>query len=405
MNVNMKFFDYKFIILLALTLIIYFIYREVDSLNERITKLENNMKQEETKQIKNEVSHQVLHEVSQEVPIEIPVLNQTISLPEYNSKIILSKDSFAPKNISIDLLPTNNNTLYSVVSSDSESESDYEDEDETTYSTSHASKHLAIYSNDNEQTEDTHHSLLESVKLNNKLESFDFNYNDIIKEDLSENIDLNCNSESSEHVELTIVNNNTIESDSESSEINLESTSSEVKLESESSEVKLESESSKVKLDSESSEVKLESESSKVKLESESSKVKLESESSESGKKVLKVKLESESPEVKLESESPEVKLESESSESVKKVLEVKLESESSESVKKVLEASESPKNKIIEESESSSSDINIVVKTTSSDTKRKYDRMKLQELQNVAQTMEINLVKKSLLYIIHRVH
>ncbi len=356
----MKFFDYKFIILLALTLIIYFIYREVDSLNERLTKLENNMKKEETGQI------------SHEVPIEAPVLNHTInpeikfaeSLPVYNSNIILSKDSFAPKNISIDLLPTNNNTLYSVVSSDSESDSESEYEDETTYSTSHTSKHLAIYSNDNEQTEDTHHSLLESIKLNNKQESFDFNYN--IKEnntvELSENIELNCTSESSEHVELTIVNNNTIESESESSEINLES---------ESSEVKLESESLKLKLESESSEVKLESESLKLKLESESSEVKLESESSE-------VKLESESSEVKLESESSEVKLE------VEQVKKGSQSPEISESVKKIIEASES-----------SSSDINIVVKTSSSDTKRKYDRMKLQELQNVAQTMEINLVKK----------
>lgn len=347
MNINMKFFDYKFIILLALTLIIYFIYREVDSLNERITKLENSLKQEETKQIKHEVPQEVHHVVSQDVDVQVQTIYPEITsiepLPEYNSNIILSKDSFAPKNISIDLLPTNNNTLYSVVSSDSESDSDYEDEDETTYSTSHASKHLAIYSNDNEQTEDTHHSLLESVKLNNKLESFDFNYNDIIKEDLSENIDLNCNSESSEHVELTIVNNKTIESDSESSEVEIKH----VNINSESSEV----EAKQDNLDSSSSEVEVKQD----KLESSSSVVEAKQDNIDS----------------------------------------VISDVERSESVKKVLEPSESPKNNVIEESESSSSDINIVVKTSGNDSKRKYDRMKLQELQNVAQTMEINLVKK----------
>ena len=36
----MKFFDYKFLFLLGLTLSIYFIYREVEYLREKIDKLE-----------------------------------------------------------------------------------------------------------------------------------------------------------------------------------------------------------------------------------------------------------------------------------------------------------------------------------------------------------------------------
>ena len=38
----MKFFDYKFILVLALSMVVYFIYREVEQINKRLTKLEHN---------------------------------------------------------------------------------------------------------------------------------------------------------------------------------------------------------------------------------------------------------------------------------------------------------------------------------------------------------------------------
>ena len=59
MNSNMKLFDYKFLILLALTLVVYFIHKEVEKLRARIVKLESNCKPI----IKLE---QVLEEVNQE---------------------------------------------------------------------------------------------------------------------------------------------------------------------------------------------------------------------------------------------------------------------------------------------------------------------------------------------------
>ena len=37
----MKFFDYKFIILLGLSVVVYFLYREIEQLNKRINTLEN----------------------------------------------------------------------------------------------------------------------------------------------------------------------------------------------------------------------------------------------------------------------------------------------------------------------------------------------------------------------------
>jgi hypothetical protein len=38
----MKFFDYKFIILLGLTVAIYFIYREMNHLHSKVQELEDN---------------------------------------------------------------------------------------------------------------------------------------------------------------------------------------------------------------------------------------------------------------------------------------------------------------------------------------------------------------------------
>ena len=40
----MKFFDYKFLILLGLTLVVYFIYREVEYLRSKVDKLEIELK-------------------------------------------------------------------------------------------------------------------------------------------------------------------------------------------------------------------------------------------------------------------------------------------------------------------------------------------------------------------------
>ena len=37
-----KIFDYKFLIILGLSLVVYFLYREVDFLNKRVAKLETN---------------------------------------------------------------------------------------------------------------------------------------------------------------------------------------------------------------------------------------------------------------------------------------------------------------------------------------------------------------------------
>jgi hypothetical protein len=326
----MKFFDYKFIILLALTLIIYFLYREVDSLNARINKLENNIKKEENKQIIQETASLLqpeppvlLQNTQPSLLVDRPTNNLQTFIPN-NLPTIMQKNTSvgllptimsmnSAKNISVDLLPTMGNTLYNI-----ESDSDSESDNEITHTTSQSSKHLAIYSNDNEQSEDTHNSLLESVALTKKQESFDFNYTVNMKDDdeseseEEENIII---TESSEHVELKQMVNNII-SESSDSQKNIETPIIVPNNKTQDTEIKVE-----------------------VNI-----------------------------------SEGTEIKVEENMSEGT--------------------EIKEAIVSKV--EDNSSSSEINIVVKTSKGeDSKRKYDRMKLQELQSVAKEMEINLVKK----------
>ena len=54
LNFNiMKIFDYKFLILLGLTLIVYFLYRELDTLKKQFKKFESNNKLSDTKMLEN----------------------------------------------------------------------------------------------------------------------------------------------------------------------------------------------------------------------------------------------------------------------------------------------------------------------------------------------------------------
>ena len=192
----MKFFDYKFLILLGLSLVVYFIYREVEYLNTKVYKLEKDIKllSDNTTnsttskaqlplplplpsiksqqpviplpQIKPLQSVSPLQTVPQLLPLPLlqPIhhlqeLHQLLQLPELHSQNNVY--SVSPKIINIDLSPSNskceNKKNKLIISENSDSDT---------------SIHLAIYSNDNDQYEDAENSLLESI------ESHKFDYNE-----------------------------------------------------------------------------------------------------------------------------------------------------------------------------------------------------------------------------------
>ena len=200
----MKIFDYKFLILLGLSLVVYFIYREVEYLRAKVDKLEKELKLKSDNLITdkssatNVVEQNNLNSQTKSLPNK-PVLalpkppEQTlqtenvgktngsleISLNVINDKPEVSIPKPSPKMISVDMSPSKTTEqigfesgvkLTKIVKkkkTNSESE---------TASESCSSKHLAIYSNDNEQYDETQNSLLESIE-SGKLE-LNFIYED-----------------------------------------------------------------------------------------------------------------------------------------------------------------------------------------------------------------------------------
>ncbi len=201
----MKIFDYKFLILLGLSLVVYFIYREVEYLRAKVDKLEKEVKAKSDNLITDKSSapnileqnnlnaqpkslqnkpvlalpkppDQIMHTVQTEPDIK-PSGSLDISLNVINDKSEVSIAKPSPKMISVDMSPSKTNDqlgFESGVKLTKIAKKKKTNSDSETSSESSSSKHLAIYSNDNEQYDETQNSLLESIE-SGKLE-LNFNY-------------------------------------------------------------------------------------------------------------------------------------------------------------------------------------------------------------------------------------
>jgi len=185
----MKFFDYKFLILLGLTLVVYFIYREVEYLRSKVIKIETEINQkkitfnEPNLRESNVNPQEIISKPTLQKPVEIiPPSIKNNNIPSKSPEKIISLDlvsqsiqhnNFIPqinqknfynnskenKNIT-PISEENENTTTNV-----ESESSSEDNKKiTSVVESESSKHLAIYSNDNEHYDSTQNSLIDSVE-------------------------------------------------------------------------------------------------------------------------------------------------------------------------------------------------------------------------------------------------
>jgi hypothetical protein len=82
----MKLFDYKFLILLGLTIVVYFMYREINMINSRVYKLEEQSKnlslekQENKLELKPEIKQEIKLETKPEIKPESKLVFQ-IPLP------------------------------------------------------------------------------------------------------------------------------------------------------------------------------------------------------------------------------------------------------------------------------------------------------------------------------------
>jgi len=217
----MKFFDYKFLILLGLTLVVYFIYREVEYLRGKVNKIEMEINQ---KKLTNECVP-VMTEIIE------PVTKPVLQLPS-NKNNIQSKSP--EKVINLDLvtqssLDTKQNSLkktfltqetYTSSEDNEESyiSSDYLDDDTTTEIKSESSKHLAIYSNDNEQFDSAQNSLIDSVEANKLIGN-----SVILKSTMEDIINDLSESEKSNKLKQQEINDIIIEKDKQLSEMSSKS--------------------------------------------------------------------------------------------------------------------------------------------------------------------------------------
>lgn len=178
----MKIFDYKFLILLGLTLVIYFIYREVEYIRSKLEKIERELKENKNiKQIENKETdkknfNKNVKQIEMTGEVKTIENKEQIQSPKSNQKVInlgktglnLNPNLFN-NNLGIKINESVNqiNSVDYVNDKDKDSDTEESDEETTTIETD-SSKHLAIYSNDNELFESTQNSLLESVEANKK---------------------------------------------------------------------------------------------------------------------------------------------------------------------------------------------------------------------------------------------
>lgn len=223
----MKFFDYKFLILLGLTLVVYFIYREVEYIRSKLEKMEKEMKERIEKiqykepvnkplEIENkEPTLKQLELVEKQPEIKVPVssLETKEPSPKPNQKVI--NLDMTGLNLNPNLINSNIGIKLNQIN---ESETEDSDEEITSIQ-SDSSKHLAIYSNDNEQFDETQNSLLESVEANKKEIIFQYG-NKMEIPQIKTNIDDLMNSISSEENKQS---DKPVKIDSEKSEISVKS--------------------------------------------------------------------------------------------------------------------------------------------------------------------------------------
>ena len=196
----MKFFDYKIFILIGITIVIYFIYKEVEYLRNKVQTLEMEYNKLQLKSIPEITNNNIINKND----------NNIINKNDNNLNL-------SPKIITIDLSPTKS-TIDEYENNDNEQNISIINS--SSIETSLSSKHLAIYSNDNEQYDETQNSLLdiESIDPNNQnlLDDNNDDNNEVILDLISNVNDL------VDMVYLTMENNSSINADKVNIENNLD---------------------------------------------------------------------------------------------------------------------------------------------------------------------------------------
>lgn len=193
----MRFFDYKFLILLGLTLVVYFIYREMEYLRGKIEKLEIVVRSlPATQSHSSSLSPKTIRLDNGLVNTQPNHIEQWHNQPTQSesTNLIVLNQPIEPiqtsQNQQVNQVMDKINDILKQNDSDIETDSDDNNASES-------SKHLAIYSNDNDQLDSTQNSLLESAEANKP--NINFVYEDKMEmTNLEENMENIMNSISSD---------------------------------------------------------------------------------------------------------------------------------------------------------------------------------------------------------------
>ena len=112
-----RIFDYKFVIILGLSLIVYFLYREVEHLNHRVTALESDSNNVNVENIENSMMEEIPLPLPPKQNVEIVLVNNDNMVEEYSNEIHQTSSSATSEELNIyshDVLNTNTNEMDSI---------------------------------------------------------------------------------------------------------------------------------------------------------------------------------------------------------------------------------------------------------------------------------------------------
>lgn len=209
----MKLFDYKFLILLALTLVVYFMFREIIDLRNKVDTIESKLKTiEGTTNNSPKIVNKNSPKIESKPVFQIPLPKPPVVEKNTNSSGIKIEEC-NNLNENLELSKTINDKLSTINENDNATESE-------SYANSQIEK-LEIYSNDNLDNDDGEFSLGDSSEIDLNAIEKELNESDITESEEDTSTSSNKNEDIVINNENIIINGENIESNDDSKKKNL----------------------------------------------------------------------------------------------------------------------------------------------------------------------------------------
>ena len=160
-----KFLDYKFILMLFLSLVVYFLYREIESISKRLSNIEkgtlNNNQALTYKEIENHIIEQLNSQEQNNLALD------TQHVEQHLENVLESEDEIVNENEDL----VYEEDVQDMNESDNEEENINFNDNTMEEFSNEVTEEVQIYSNDNE--DDNHTSVIESLEDMTRLDNQD----------------------------------------------------------------------------------------------------------------------------------------------------------------------------------------------------------------------------------------